>query len=357
MKKIFAVNKINILLFLMFGIFITTGSTFFPHNSSVNSETLNASSPGGILPNVPAYFSSSTLWNQAIAYSPPGSILILNPSNGPGTSVNSNYLASVNKAKAAGIRILGYVYTGYGTRSIAAVQKDIDAYITMYGVSSIFFDEVSNTSAGLSYYQTLGNYVHKTAGAIVELNPGTTIDEGYMAFADIIVTYEDSYTNYSNATTSNWVFKYPSNRFAHIIYNVPNATTAVNTMTLAKQRNVGYIFVTNDGGSNPYDTLPSYWSDPLVLAQYSSGSSAPASASALMPAATAAPTLVSTATTAPTLASTPTAAPTLPSAATAAPTLASTPIAAPTLAPTETTIPTLAPTASAVPTTEPTNNP
>ena len=30
-------------------------------------------------------------------------------------------------------------------------------------------------------------------------------------------------------------------------------------VSLAASRNVGYIYVTNDSGANPWDTLPSYW--------------------------------------------------------------------------------------------------
>lgn len=36
-----------------------------------------------------------------------------------------------------------------------------------------------------------------------------------------------------------------------------------NAIALSEQRDAGWVYVTDDGGSNPYDTLPSYWSSEL----------------------------------------------------------------------------------------------
>ena len=42
----------------------------------------------------------------------------MNPNSGPGYSPNPNYVTAVRDAQAAGIAVVGYVYTGYGTRSL-----------------------------------------------------------------------------------------------------------------------------------------------------------------------------------------------------------------------------------------------
>lgn len=114
---------------------------------------------------IPAYFDQTKLWDQAIQALPAGSIMIMNPNNGPGTVKDTNYVANVTKAKAKGIKILGYVYTSYGVRNTSAMQTDITNYKNWYGVNDIFFDKVADTTTYLSYYQTIANYV-KTNGKV-----------------------------------------------------------------------------------------------------------------------------------------------------------------------------------------------
>jgi hypothetical protein len=55
------------------------------------------------------------------------------------------------------------------------------------------------------------------------------------------------------------VKKYPEPQFAHLTYAVAGAERMTNFVQLAVQRHAGFIYVTDDGGSNPWDTLPSYW--------------------------------------------------------------------------------------------------
>ena len=68
--------------------------------------------------------------------------MIMNPNSGPGASQNPDYVAAVTRAKAAGIKVLGYVHTSYGALSPATVKAEIDAYKAWYQVNDIFLDEV-----------------------------------------------------------------------------------------------------------------------------------------------------------------------------------------------------------------------
>ncbi|TWU51591.1 spherulation-specific family 4 protein [Rubripirellula reticaptiva] len=64
--------------------------------------------------------------------------------------------------RSAGVITHGYVATGFGDRSIAAVNADITAYLTRYDagfVDGVFFDEMSNGLADLGYYQDLESSV------------------------------------------------------------------------------------------------------------------------------------------------------------------------------------------------------
>ncbi len=212
---------------------------------------------------IPAYFNLDSLWDQAIVGAPTVGIMIMNPHNGPGAMPSHEYLTAINKAKSVGIRVLGYVHTSYGTRSQTDVKSDIDKYKAWYNVSNIFLDEASGQTADLSYYQYLADYIHATVGAIVMLNFGIYPDESYMNIGDIANVFENVYSAYPTAQIPDWAFKYPPTKFSHLIYGA-DRSAITHVLALAQQRNVGYIYVTDGGLPNPWNTLPSYWSNEIT---------------------------------------------------------------------------------------------
>jgi hypothetical protein len=220
---------------------------------------------------VPSYFDPGSLWTQMGNGAPTVGLAIINPDSGPGTSKDQSYVNQVTATKAKGIAVIAYVSTAYaGTedaaRTLAAAKKDVDTYYKWYpNISGIFVDEVPTDCASRnSYYKPLYNYI-KGKGGMVVLNPGIDTSECYISAGDIIVNFEDVYSNYVNWTPTSWVSKYPANRFWQIVYNTSQANMS-NAIMLSKGRNAGWIYVTDDGGDNPYDTLPSYWDNELSLA-------------------------------------------------------------------------------------------
>ena len=223
---------------------------------------------------VPSYFYPGSLWTQMESGAPTVGLAIINPDSGPGASKDQNYANQVTSTEAKGIIAIGYVSTAYaGTqnaaRTLAAVEHDVDTYYSWYpNIDGIFVDEVSiDCAARNSYYKPLYDYIKKKGGvARVVLNPGTDTSECYTSAGDIIVNFEDVYSNYVNWTPASWVSKYPACRFWQIIYSTSSAEMP-NVIALSKERNAGWVYVTDDGGDNPYDTLPSYWSHELSLAR------------------------------------------------------------------------------------------
>lgn len=216
---------------------------------------------------IPSYFYPGAYWTQLISGAPTVGLAIINPSNGPGRKADSNYKQVVQSAKAAGIKVLGYVYTKYGSRSAKTVKAEIDKYYTWYGVDGIFFDEASDNCSKLSYYQGLYNYV-KRRGAqnLVVLNPGINTEECYVNASDILITFEDDFAAYLGWSPSGWEYNYPASRFWHLVLNTSYADMP-QAVALSKTRNAGWIYVTSDALPNPWDTLPAnpYWSDELDL--------------------------------------------------------------------------------------------
>ncbi len=244
-----------------------------PRTIATTTATTTPRSRRGQRVAIPSYFYPGSLWTQLDNAAPAVGLAIINPDSGPGTNKDQNYANQVTNTEAAGITVVGYVSTSYaGTRNpartLAVAERDVNMYYGWYpNIGGIFVDEVSTDCNALnSYYQPLYDYIkNKDIVARVVLNPGTDTSQCYASAGDIIVDFEDTYSNYVHWTPLSWETKYPASRFWQIIYST-SATNMSNARALSKKRNAGWVYVTNDGGNNPYDTLPSYWSNELSQA-------------------------------------------------------------------------------------------
>jgi hypothetical protein len=248
---------------------------------------------------VPSYFYPGTYWSQLEAGVGQGvGLAIINPASGPADAVIQDYVDQIAHSQAAGLTVLGYVDTAYGTRSPTAVKDDIRDYYRWYGVDGIFFDQTPNEVGACTqqaYYRDLYDHVKSLSGKrVVVINPGARTHECYITTADIMVNFESEYAAYRDwqLPGTAWEWAYPADRFWHLVH-----TTAVadmpNAIALTKQRNAGWVYVTPDfieddpetpqveenpcddpattdkiEKCDPWDTLPpgSYWVDLLERA-------------------------------------------------------------------------------------------
>jgi hypothetical protein len=215
---------------------------------------------------VPAYFypAQGSAWdslNRAAQRVP--LIAIMNPNNGPTTAPIADYSRAVTALRNAGGLVIGYVYSSYTARPVAQVKADIDRYLSFYTIDGIFVDEMTNDpdAAHLAYYAELYSYIKSNRPSyLVVGNPGTKTLADYLLrpTADLLVTFENN-TGYAQYVPDPWTQTRPATAFSHLCYATAAAETMTNYVDLAARRNAGYIYVTDDSGSNPWDRLPSYW--------------------------------------------------------------------------------------------------
>lgn len=216
---------------------------------------------------VPAYFypSAGSPWGPMTAAADKAPITaIMNPGNGPGNGVDQNYVKVVNAFRAAGGRVIGYVYSSYGTRPLAQVTADIDRYRNWYGIDGIFVDEMGNTGPAqrLDYYKSIYDYVKGVDPAWEVMgNPGTQTIEQYATWptADRLMVFENVGSAYPTHAPSAWNANYPSEKFVNLIHTEDSPAKIAEYLELAVSRNVGSIYITDDVMANPWDTLPTYW--------------------------------------------------------------------------------------------------
>ena len=111
-------------------------------------------------------------WNTVIAgkaaHPTVGVIAVVNPANGPGAAADPAYASGIARLNAAGIKVIGYVATGYAVNSAVAVKADIDRWRAFYPgqISGIFFDEQSNRAGDVAVLSR-PVAIREGAGAVV----------------------------------------------------------------------------------------------------------------------------------------------------------------------------------------------
>lgn len=209
---------------------------------------------------VPAYVDpkNTDYWQALIDGAPQVGNVIVNPNSGPGASKSDRHVELIRNLQDAGIRVLGYVMTGWGDRDPEAVAMEVDRWREWYGVDNIFLDEAASEPGEIDTYADYTAKVHESGGIAV-LNPGIVPDRGYFEFADAVVTFEDPFNAYFTAKEPpEWLATYNDTEVWHIVSGAPQDRLG-DVLSRAREQGAEHIYVTNDEEPNPYDSLPEYW--------------------------------------------------------------------------------------------------
>jgi hypothetical protein len=208
---------------------------------------------------VPAFFPPQDWAGSATGGRAPA-VLILNPASGPGAAPDDAFRPAIRRATGSGTRVIGYIGTNYGQRPLAQAEQYVREYKQWYAVTGIFLDQTpTNGTAQLGYYRSLAGYIRRVVpGATIWLNPGVYPNRAYMSVGNVVMAFEGPFASYQNLRIPAWARHYPSHRFAHTVYATPGPAVD-HAVRLARQRNAGYLYLTDDVGANPYSALPNYW--------------------------------------------------------------------------------------------------
>jgi hypothetical protein len=230
-------------LFLLVGIFFILGCG----NSNNNEKR-------GII--LPVYFYNLSEW-QRVVNANVDEIAIINPSNGPGSEIDDNYVEFISNLINSKKTPIGYVYTKWGDRDIEEVKDDIDTWISFYPkIKGFFIDEAAEGVDKLSYYQELRDYIKSKGNYYIVLNPGIMPNPAYFDIADNIVVYENNFSELNDSICTSYADK------SSIIVYGANEEEMIDILNKYHCR---YLYVTDDTLPNPYDTLPSYFDKEIEL--------------------------------------------------------------------------------------------
>jgi hypothetical protein len=179
--------------------------------------------------------------------------IIINPNNGSGNAPNTTFSEWINRSEAAGITVLGYVYTSYGNRSMVSIMGDVHNYSKWYGIHAIFFDEVSDNSSGESFYSSLVAQSRVLGISITIGNPGDFVPYGYLSIFNVTVIYEDQgYPSVSSL--EGYAQNVSKDRLAVIAYGVPFSSSE----TISIGAIAGFTYFSDQTLPDPYQNLSSY---------------------------------------------------------------------------------------------------
>jgi hypothetical protein len=182
-------------------------------------------------------------------------LVVINPSNGAGGKKDNNYVNGINSLKSADITVIGYIYTGYGTRDIDIIKSEIGKYKDWYDVDGIMFDEMSNKTGHEKYYEILTSYTKSLGMRLTKGNPGTTVPASYTNAVDNFVIYENS--GYPDLIRIQELHAdYNKRNLSFVSYGI----TRLDTQYVIHASNyVGLMYITDSILPNPYDSIPSYF--------------------------------------------------------------------------------------------------
>lgn len=137
-------------------------------------------------------------------------IVIVNPSDSPGTYSSTTYTRFIRVLYGQGQLPSGYIWYGIGLKDINDVYQDIDQWRNYYpDIKSLFIDgieydvDVARLNSVIDYARDKG-FIH------VIINPGTLIpgEKFNQINADLIVVHENSYYDLQSDYEANWSYSY-----------------------------------------------------------------------------------------------------------------------------------------------------
>ncbi|MGW0596730.1 spherulation-specific family 4 protein [Streptomyces sp. NPDC002776] len=191
-------------------------------------------------------------WDAVVAAAPRLYGVILNPASGPGDRPDPAFAGLAARLRAADVRVLGYTDTGYGHRPHADVLRDLTRHRDWYGTDGAFFDQVATGREEFAHYQRLAVAAWGLGSATLVLNHGTPPHPSYGRIADVLVTFEGTWSTYRELPARQESYG-AGVRVCHLLYGVP---AGVDAERPARARGATVHCAVPGVGDHPWGTLP-----------------------------------------------------------------------------------------------------
>ncbi|MEM7394076.1 MAG: spherulation-specific family 4 protein [Verrucomicrobiota bacterium] len=218
---------------------------------------------------IPAYFGEEKVaeqrWKALFEVANEVAITaIMDVEGGLGNKASEWLTERFKEAKSSKIRLVGYVQSDEGERSIGSVKSDIDRWFKFYpDLKGVFIDEQATGEDKVEYYTDLYKYIKKKHGdKLVITNPGIPCSEKYFSqqAADVICVYENK-KFLNDLFFPKWLKKYTKVEKAVLGYGIKSKGEFLKWLAQARTQGFRFFYVTDDKGRTPGNRLPDYWDD------------------------------------------------------------------------------------------------
>lgn len=178
---------------------------------------------------------------------------IVNPASGPGATRDAAYEAGIGRLVAAGIRVIGYVATGYGALPANAVALDLARWRQHYpGVEGVFLDEVPTQAAQRFHYGQIAADARRHGFSLLVGNPGISTDVAFAEWFDVLIAYEQPGWPGPGEPSAELAARFGKQKFGMLAYETAGFTPEAAADAASR---FGWMYVTEDAQPNPWDTL------------------------------------------------------------------------------------------------------
>lgn len=219
----------------------------------------------------PAYFypdgEGAADWDRLIQASGRVPVVaIVNPDSGPGDHRDSTYSDALDRAKDAGVTLLGYVSTRYGHRPIAEVEHDMEAWLAFYPeIDGFHLDEQTSADADVPYYRKLVIFARsQRSDLVVAGNPGDLPSTAYFESGISVESVFEGGSGFASFALPASAARNGRRSFAAEIYGVTSKAQMREDLKSARRKGIGEVFVTDGAMPNPWARLPAYWEDEVA---------------------------------------------------------------------------------------------
>jgi serine/threonine protein kinase len=202
-------------------------------------------------------------------------VAIVNVASGPGKEVDPNYSKILEGARRKGVTVIGYVSTQYAKEPLQKVRGEVDRWISLYpDIQGIFFDEQASSVDHVLYYAALYEYVRKDKGlSLVVTDPGAVCAEEYFVRqATDTACLVEVVKEFSDYRRPSWAERYSAERFAALLCQVGTLEQMQQYVTEMQAKRIGYCYITDAKGANPWSRLPRYWDAEVEAIQQANAS-------------------------------------------------------------------------------------
>jgi hypothetical protein len=220
---------------------------------------------------IPAYgYPGTGVWESFRAL-PAGCLVVMDPADGPGVSIDPRYRAAVTAAIRQGLRVFGYVTADDGRRGAAAMEEEIECDREWYGCTGVFLDQVPPSSCSSADIVATASVARRRALALA-INPGQPdIDPQDAELADHVVNFEGTHSTYRATRFPSWTQTLTSDKLWHLIYEVADLRAMREVAGAARNSNAGIVYITDATMPNPWERVPAYWAEEQGLVVGSNG--------------------------------------------------------------------------------------